>query len=269
MATFNSTRKTYPQKWQDGLVYSNTLNITAQDFLTDDNAILSERFNLVEFYTERQKAYLTKQVTWAWCKCHLSARTCEKIILNTDLKDCVQHYAIITHDKDDTSPHTHLLIKFYRNERISSRLVSYFHIDNCDSCEHSVNARFNYLTHNSDKCRSEKKYQYSLDEIVTDNIKFWQDYIEPVDNVPKNIINDILDGFSERTLVFLYGKDYIYHRQQYHECARIIACQENIKITKDFTIKSITDDIIALYDGNGELVEIARNLNALKGAING
>ena len=250
MATFNSTRKQYVKQWQDGKIWFNKFNPYNYEVITTlDGAVLSDNFSVTQFYTDKQKQYLTKQVTWAWTKCFLSAKACEQIILNTDLKDAVEHYAIITHDKDAGVPaHTHMLIKFYRNERIQSRLVEYFHVDNVSSCEHQAYVKFKYLTHDSDKCRKEKKYQYNETEVISDDLSYFKKLdVTVVDSSPMNIIDAILAQKSERYLVSTFGRDYILNKARYWDCARSIASEESLSIAKEFHVVSINDDYVALY----------------------
>lgn len=259
MATFNTTKTKYPQRFEDGQKYYNELDEKAKKCLTLEGAILGRNFNLIEFYTEAQKRIFSRQTTWCWTKCFLSAEAVREIIMTTDLADCVEHYACCTHDKDDAEPHTHLLIKFKRNENIASRLVAYFHIDSYDVCKHDVKARFNYLTHDSDKCRKQGKYQYEKTSILTDDIDFFERFEEVNEEVNVvNIIDDIIKGVSTRTLCLRYGKDYAYHIDKFDELARRICSEEEVVRTR-YDISYVTDDIVAIYDEGGNLVEICRN----------
>lgn len=267
MATFNSTRKKYPNRWEKGQVWYNTLCEISQGCI-DEYSILNNNFHLTEFYTEAQKKFHKKQLTWCWTKCHLSALTCKRIIeANADLRNAIEHYALITHDKDEGEPHTHMLIKFHRNEHCHSRLLDAFHIDYANDCSNLVGVKFNYLTHNSQTCRKEGKFQYSKDEIITDSLSFFENYQAPNENaLASGIVDDIINGKSERYLVSTYGRDYIFHRQQYHNSARLIMAEENLRIAQGIIIKSITDECLALYnEQTGELLEIARNYNQIKG----
>lgn len=264
MASFNSTRKKFKDKYADGLLWFNELNVESQSIISKyDNAILNENFNLLQFYTQDQYKFFNKQLTWCWTKCHISALAVQDIIEHTDLKDCVEHYAVITHDKDESSPHTHVLIKFYRNERIAPKLVEYLHCDYVSSCEKQVKVKFNYLTHNSDNCRKEGKYQYDMSEVLTDDINFFNSYVDStVDNTNGyDVVSDILDNLTERELVIKYGRDYIYHRKQYREIVSAIRYEEDLN--HPFTPIYIDEDpdgneIVAVYDEYGKIYKIRK-----------
>lgn len=274
MAVFNTTRKKYPQKWEEGRVWYNTLNAESQQVLSMfEGSILNDAFHLTEFYTDLSKGYYdNKQYTWVFFKCNLNNVACREIITNTEFSTCVEHYALCTHNKDidngkATISHTHVCIKFFRNERIN-KLVDYFHCEHPSNCIHSAKARFNYLTHNSDTCRKQGKFQYSIEEVMSDDINFWLNLPnEVVDNSPITIIEAIIEGKSERFLCETFGDRYIYNKSKYRDCAYQICSEENLKSPKfdNLIIESVNEDFVSCYDRkSGCLVDIRRNYNKLR-----
>lgn len=266
MAVFNSTKRKYKDKFDNGFSWFNTISSEVQKILSSkEGSILSDAFNLTEFYTENQKEFWNKQRTWVWFKCHLSAIACQSILIDTDLANDVEHFALITHDKDkDTTPHTHVLIKFFRNVWIN-KLVEYFHADSCSNALNNAYERFHYLLHDSETCRKAGKYQYDVSELVTDDIAFFNGLQKVVlDNTPMTIINAIIEGKSERYLCETFGDRYIYNKRRYQDSALTIMSQENLKI-HDFHVEYITDDVLAIYDNrSGNLIDIKRSLSEVK-----
>lgn len=233
MAVFNSTKKKFKKQWEDGKTYFNYINVETQTVLNSgsEDYILNSNYKELEFYTEAQTKYFDKQLTWVWFKCHLSQECCKNIIEQSDLNNIVQYYAIKTHDMDDSEPHTHLLIKFYRNQRVN-KLVDYFHADSVADCSNSIKARWNYLIHNSETCRKEKKYQYDIKDILTNDFNFFDNLtdVQQEDTIAINVVNDILNGCSERELIIKYGRDYVIHRTHYMTCANAVMFEESYNI---------------------------------------
>lgn len=93
--------------------------------------------------------------------------------------DGLTHFAFCTHDRDFTSDgefkklHTHLLLYF--DERVSSSYVAFwFHTLEIKIISRSdVSNEWNYLIHDSANCRKEKKFLYSVDDRITDNVDYW------------------------------------------------------------------------------------------------
>lgn len=233
MAVFNSTKKKFKKQWEDGKTYFNFINVETQTILNSgsEDYILNSNYKELMFYTEAQKKFFGKQLTWCWTKCHLSQECCKRIFEETDLKNIVQYYAIKTHDKDDGEPHTHLLIKFYRNQWVN-KLLDYFHVDSVTDCSNSVKARWNYLIHNSETCRQENKYQYDIKDVLTNDFNYFNNLSGSVntDTSAINIVEDILSGCSERELITKYGRDYVIHRKQYILCANAVWYCDTYKI---------------------------------------
>lgn len=260
MATFKSTRKKFPTKWEEGFTYYNELNVKAQDLIKT----CFEGFNLNEFYTEKQTKFFGGQATFVWTKCFISANDCKAII--EELLPCVEHYAIITHDKDDAKPHTHMLIKFFRNQWVSTKLVDYFHIDSWQDPLKKLKNVYEYLTHDSDKCRKEGKFQYSKDDVLSDDIEYWEKFSQEVDDFlkggSKSMIDDMLSGMSTYDLVVKYGDSFVYHRKQLCEVVSSVREERSFRNRDLYELHSIKDDWLAVYDKRtGNLVNVRLKLD--------
>ncbi len=228
MSVFNSTKRKFPKMFDDGKVWFNHINVESEEIISSNlSYVLNDNFNYIEFYTDNQSRYFNKQLTWVWFKCHLLQECCERIINETDLSSIVERYAIKTHDKDDSIPHTHVLIKFYRNQRIS-KLLEYFHCDCVSDCLNNVKARWNYLTHNSDTCRKENKFQYDIKDVLTNSFDYFDKLIDShnfkFDAI--NVIDDIIQGKCERYLISTYGMNYVIHRKSFHLCAHMVSYED-------------------------------------------
>lgn len=261
MAVFNSTKRKFPKMFDVGKVWFNQIDVHSEEIISStDGYILNDQFNYIEFYTDNQNRYFNKQLTWVWFKCHLSQNCCERIILETDLSSIVERYAIKTHDKDNTLPHTHVLIKFYRNQRIS-KLLEFFHCDSVSDCLNNVKARWNYLIHNSDTCRKENKYQYEIKDVLTNSFEYFDKLIDIPNSrfVAINVVDDIIQGKPERYLISTYGMNYVIHRKSFHMCAHMVSYEDynqgNLRpLTSDEladlldTEKAVRDKIRLYYD---------------------
>lgn len=120
--------------------------------------------------------------------------------------DGLTHFAFCTHDRDINADgevkklHTHLLLYF--EERVSSSFVAFwFHTLEIKIISRTnVSNEWNYLIHDSENCRKERKFLYSIDDRVTDNASYWlQRCSNTADN--QNYV-DLLDDFAK----FMHGK---------------------------------------------------------------
>ena len=264
MATFKTTRKLYPAKFEQGFTLYHKTNSLVDQICGKYSFEYYSNYDRIKFITDATYKYFDKRNTWAWFKCYIPACFCEMIIKEL-LSDYVEHYAICTHDRDSSPIHTHVLLKFYRNQSYITSIVEYFHADNISDPIHKVRNCWDYLRHDSKQCRKEGKFQYKMEDVITDSIEFFENFVaKDVDNITLSIIDDILNDVSERELVTRYGRDYVIYRQRYLDCARVIACQESENL-KDIEIHSITENVLAVYDKkSGNLINIARSLDEIR-----
>lgn len=150
-----------------------------------------------------QKDFLNSFGRTFWIVSYLPCSVIRSLVTNLD---GLTHYAFCTHDRDFTQDgdvkkiHTHLLLYF--DERVSSSYVAFwFHTLEIKIISRSnVSNEWNYLIHDSDNCRKEKKFLYSLDDRKTDNSDYWLSRCTcAADN---QIYVDLLSDFEK----FQYGK---------------------------------------------------------------
>lgn len=268
MATFKTTKKDYPNKWADGKTYYNVLNVRSQDIISQfDNSILNDSFHLVEFYTEKQTRYYNGTATYVWTKTPLRDTVVAKIIQSC--LPCVEHFACITHDRDKNddgspkSPHTHLLLKFVRGERVASRLLEYLHIDSWDDAQYKIGESKDYLTHNSEACRKAGKCFYNVDDVITDDWAYWSQF-EAGERLQDNamaIVEDILSGLSLRELGNKYQREIIINYDRYRSYAMGIHNEECPQLVRDYSLElyGSQKEYVAFYDKyTGDLVQVRR-----------
>lgn len=152
----------------------------------------------------------------------------------------IRHWAYCIHDKDvkeDGTPqevHIQIMLNLnYASTLLAVRRMFPGEVDgqkfntlgqvvrDLDSC-------FEYLSHEN----QENKFHYPHDSVQCDNRAYWEKQISDDDNNKALlIISDILDG--ERLWVMLqrYGRDFVIHREQYYDFARLVR-EENISIRK-------------------------------------
>ena len=128
----------------------------------------------------------------------------------------IRAYAMIKHDKDEVDPHHHIVLRTY-NAFTAKQVACWFNDSPTNSTGANTFAQFveddqgilDYLTHNNDP----DKHQYAKSDIIDGGLS---------DLLPKNsrddsadIVQDMLDNVSTAMLVRRYGRDFIYHYQQY------------------------------------------------------
>lgn len=148
-------------------------------------------------------------------------------------------FCYIVHDKDEAEPHTHFIIRTHSTwypkqiERWFSKLKDKKKQPINTFCEpaNDLQALEIYLTHSDEESIAKGKHQYDKSEIKDFGLR---------DIVPKGnsydssyeVINDILSGVSFRKLIIKYGRDFVYHWQQYCDLAQEIRNQEGFMESK-------------------------------------
>ena len=116
-------------------------------------------------------------------------------------------YGLILHDKDTTEegqikePHYHLFLKF-KNARTFQSLSKQFEGAHIESVLNE-NQSIKYLMHQTTAAKAQGKYQYSINELLTNDITKIQEVLKEedyhtfiVEDVPKYIANGILHPYS-------------------------------------------------------------------------
>lgn len=123
-----------------------------------------------------QKDFLNSFGRTFWIVSYLPCSVIRSLVTNLD---GLTHYAFCTHDRDITQDgdvkkvHTHLLLYF--EDRVSSSYVAFwFHTLEIKIISRTnVVNEWNYLTHNSDDCRKQKKFPYPETDRICDNSDYW------------------------------------------------------------------------------------------------
>lgn len=126
-------------------------------------------------------------------------------------------------------PHYHLVLCFGTKKRGTS-LVRLFNTTEIRVINNTAQLKgsFEYLTHNSYNC--EKKVKYEKSKLITNDLSYFEqlDNALGVDN-SFDIIDKIILGVSIRELVKCYGKDFVYHYNQYNAIAELIMEEDKAK----------------------------------------
>lgn len=175
------------------------------------------------------ETYLPHSLLEAWC---------EDAIDNGRIR----HYAYILHDKDEATPHTHLVVNTVKQQEettVRNWIVKYG--VECGSNQNTLSqvcknptAISRYLTHSDQKSMEKGKHQYSVDEVVTDSLEWYNKTKTATEQRERkdymlDIINDIIDNVPYRELIKKYGRDFVIHWKQYLEMARLILIEEGGK----------------------------------------
>lgn len=157
----------------------------------------------------------------------------------------VAHWAYIVHDKDDKAPHTHVLIRL-NNKSTSNAVRKKFiavglgvddgkDINSFVEITKDLSDSFDYLTHSNAK----EKYQYPIDEIVTDDMGYWRGNYSSagnpkgaehaIENTAYQILCDMEKGVSLREMVKRYGREFVINRYHYADYFELMKQQEFAK----------------------------------------
>lgn len=157
----------------------------------------------------------------------------------------VQHWAMITHDKDDKATHTHVILRL--NNKTTTRSIARKFTDKglglddgknvntfVEECQ-SLDDMFDYLTHKNQP----EKYQYSIDEVSCDDLGYWRgDYSSAgkqktaehsIENTAYQILCDLENGLSYREMAKRYGREFIINRWKYEEFFELMTKQEQFR----------------------------------------
>lgn len=147
--------------------------------------------------------------------------------------DNVRYFAFILHDKDKNEDgtlkdkHIHLALVLNSARTLAQLAPRFTDINsNAGNCfgqpTRSNAAIIDYFIHKNEP----DKYQYPIDCICSNNLQYFQNDDSTDDNTFL-IIEDLLNGKSLREMVKLYGRDFLYHYQQYKLLVEDIRKQES------------------------------------------
>lgn len=156
-------------------------------------------------------------------------------------KELIEKYAYIYHDQDiydedfidergnshsygDLKPaHFHIYLKLF-NYRKQDEVYRWFekyksHGNTFVEPVRSTTSVLKYLTHEDDASIGAGKHIYSREQIVSYNVDF--DSVNYTNDSTSMILQDLLNGFSIETLVFKYGREFVYHIRDYDLICKI------------------------------------------------
>lgn len=136
-------------------------------------------------------------------------------------------YAFILHDKDECTPHIHLICTFSQRKSISTIRRYFRELGSTQNVlfepVRDFSAVFRYLTHKDDAT----KYQYSDTDVTCNDYAFF-DKSKQVSSDIYEFVNDLVDGFlTYREMAYKYGRDYIRNYQRYNDFAVLVRLQES------------------------------------------
>lgn len=149
---------------------------------------------------------------------YLSKSQIEDILISKDKH--IRSYVYIFHNKDiDKEPHYHILIRTLHNTTLSavkkwfSGYIDYNGnlVNTFIEPMHDINGAFSYLTHRTDECIKQGKFQYSELDLISNNIELWHNVEDlTCDNISL-ALSDLLGGQPLNEVALKYGRDFIIH----------------------------------------------------------
>lgn len=139
----------------------------------------------------------------------------------------VRAYAYIEHNRDkneDGTPkerHIHLLLKLVNNTTVEAVRnwfkgytdVNGLPINTLGQPMHDITSSFDYLTHETEQARAEGKELYSKEEIISNDIQYFQDNtLYDEDNISLALA-EMCEGIPLQEVARKYGRDFIIHYQ--------------------------------------------------------
>lgn len=145
----------------------------------------------------------------------------------------IRHFAFILHNhdiNDDTGEikkeHFHLILVFNNPRSLSGlyRELTFYCEQNVfiEPVKNSIGCSFLYLIHQSKKAQQDGKIPYKLDDVICDDIVFWNEKARQCSEETENTYSNekfIYDLFYKNSLELslLYGRDYIKNMRAYNE----------------------------------------------------
>ena len=135
----------------------------------------------------------------------------------------IRNYIYIYHDKDKCEPHYHICLNTF-NAHTQTAVCKWFKINDANTFSEEIHSSniFGYLTHSLPKYKD--KYQYSENELRSNDIEFWRRF-SPTADIAQSIIADLLDGKSLREMLFLYGREFVINYNKYRYFASLVSSE--------------------------------------------
>lgn len=187
--------------------------------------------------TDNQKKYFSSMRGCNYdIVCYLPLNDIEDYIING--LNAYKYAISPLHDKDKKDngelkkPHYHLVLCFGTKKR-GTQLVRLFNTTEIRLINNTsqLKGSFEYLTHDSKNCEGKVKYEKS--KLRSNDLVYFNNLD---DSVGVDNSYDIIDRLNRQTsireMVKLYGKDFIYHFDNYVKVAKLIAEEDTLLLYK-------------------------------------
>lgn len=147
------------------------------------------------------------------------------------LLDAAEHWALVRHDKDEATPHWHILVHM-STTRASAGLIKLVDSDQNTFAQRLRTTRkdaYDYLDHH----KEDGKAQYDSAEIESDDKGWWEsqktrkEQESAAEDECEQMIDDIINRVSMRQMARKYGKDFIKNHRAYRDFAFKVYSEEH------------------------------------------
>ena len=145
-------------------------------------------------------------------------------------RNAIRAFAYIIHDKDETDTHIQIILRTYQPYAFKT-ILNWFRAAQIETGSEKIQNTFvqtiidrygivNYLTHKDEP----DKAQYDESQIVDGGLEQFYENDGTKDN-SFEIITDLMENVSYYDMVKRYGREYIYHHDQYEKVAARIRAE--------------------------------------------
>lgn len=151
----------------------------------------------------------------------------------------IRSFCYIYHDQDEAEPHYHILMRTHSTWS-APQIAKWFAglldkekkpVNTFCEIAQDMDALKTYILHQDEKSREEGKHEYSITDIKDFGFNDLSERKDAYDT-SYEILNKVLLGVNPRDLVRYYGRDYLYHHNQYSEVADQVRMYEGYKEAK-------------------------------------
>ena len=196
---------------------------------TDENNEINA--NLETFSNSQQKMC---RVRFFSLTTYATEKQIQKVV--TDHVRSIRALCYIYHDKDESEPHHHVLIRTH-SAWTSVQIARWFSdlkdekrekVNTFCEVAHDMDSLVRYILHDTAEAREAGKHLYSREDIKDFGMC---DLAERKDSYDSSyeILMRVLSGMNPRELVRYYGRDFLYHINAYYDCAERISDYEGYK----------------------------------------
>lgn len=145
----------------------------------------------------------------------------------------IRAFCYIYHDVDEAEPHYHILMRLH-SAWTSTQITKWFAhlvddekkpINTFAEVCHDMEVQKMYILHEDAKSIEEGKHRYNRDQLKEYGYNDLSERKDCYDN-SYEILCKVLEGATMRELVRHYGRDFLYHYNQYTEVANMVRTQD-------------------------------------------